>query len=494
MRRVRAIVRAARRARRDRRGSRRGRVPALDHAVEPAGVSPGRGGDVLNAYTLSTSLRDEDGARFPSTSARSTTTRTRSIRTSLQPCSRSPARTRRSRAGCPRCSCLPRCSCSGCSPGGSRAATRRSRGGRSCRDDTVALRARTRRARGVDAAATRRAPPALARALLAACALDHPRGDRRRPPARVARVLVHGKPPARARCSRPPSRSSPAAAAGGSAARVGDVRGRARADRRVRTPPSRRAHRAVRGDDDRARRPVGAAVVAQAIGNWFKDVDPWHWATAGDPGAVHPQRRLRGAVRRRRRARARGCRARRRPGARELWWRYVLLATLLVPIPAALTVDRYNAIRLATLPVFVLVLAIPALAALIAAARTSWPARAVAAVLALTVAVQYVQFLDIYRTRGPAGSCCSRRASNRCSRSRSPPASRSTSTTTTAARRRGALAGGGRGVPQERIVVLPDGGIPPPGSLVFLRFQDCDFECEDVASWEEYWLARAAGS
>ena len=143
-------------------------------------------------------------------------------------------------------------------------------------------------------------------------------------------------------------------------------------------------------------------VVLQAIGNWFKDIDPWHWATAGDPapyihnggygalfGAV-VLLALAGIVLIFVRERA------------TLWWRYVLLATLLVPIPAALTVDRYNAIRLATLPVFVLVLAIPALAALISAARTSWPARVAAAVLALTVVVQYVQFLDIYRSRGPA--------------------------------------------------------------------------------------------
>jgi hypothetical protein len=48
-------------------------------------------------------------------------------------------------------------------------------------------------------------------------------------------------------------------------------------------------------------------------------------------------------------------------------------------------------------------------------------------------------------------------------------------------------------VPEDRIVILADGGIPPPGSLVFLRFQDCDFACEDVASWEEYRLVRAVG-
>ena len=51
------------------------------------------------------------------------------------------------------------------------------------------------------------------------------------------------------------------------------------------------------------------------------------------------------------------------------------LRTLVVPIPAALTVDRYNAIRLAALPVFVLTLAIPAVAALVESARTRTWAR-----------------------------------------------------------------------------------------------------------------------
>ena len=233
-------------------------------------------------------------------------------------------------------------------------------------------------------------------------------------------------------------------------------------------------------------------VVLQAVGNWFKDIDPWHWATAGDPAPyIHNggYGALFGAVVLLALAgvvlvlvRERG----------NLWWRYVLLATLLVPIPAALTVDRYNAIRLATLPVFVLVLAIPALVALISAARTSWAARAVAAFLALTVVVQYVQFLDIYRSRGPArlvlfdagveplleeslaaGEPIYLDFDDRGAQAQ--------------ARWRAAAAD----VPEERIVILPDGGIPPPGSLVFLRFQDCDFECEDVASWEEYRLVRS---
>jgi hypothetical protein len=238
----------------------------------------------------------------------------------------------------------------------------------------------------------------------------------------------------------------------------------------------------------------GPRVVLQGIGNWFRDVDPWHWATAGDPapyihnggyGALFAAVVLLAVV-----------------GAvlvlvrerNNLWWRYVLVATLLVPIPAAVTVDRYNAIRLATFPVFVLVLAIPALAALVGAVRASWPARVGLAVLALSVAVQYALFLDSYRTRGPArvvlfdagvqplldeplasGERVYLDFDDRGAQAQ--------------LRWRAAEAG----VPPDRIVILPDGGIPPPGSLVFLRFQECDFECDEVRSWGDYRLMRATG-
>jgi Dolichyl-phosphate-mannose-protein mannosyltransferase len=238
----------------------------------------------------------------------------------------------------------------------------------------------------------------------------------------------------------------------------------------------------------------GPRVVAEAIGNWFKDVNPWHWATAGDPapyihnggygalfGAVVALA-LVGVVLVLLRERA------------NLWWRYVVLATLLVPIPAALTVDRYNAIRLAMLPVFALVLATPVLAALVAAVRTSWAARAAAGVLAVAVAVQLVQFLDSYRTRGPARIVLFEAGVEPLLEG--PLASGETvyldfddRGAQAQARWRAAAAG----IPQSRIVILPDGGIPPAGSLVFLRFQDCDFECEDVASWEEYRLVRSVG-
>ncbi|HEU5206408.1 MAG TPA: glycosyltransferase family 39 protein [Gaiellaceae bacterium] len=235
-------------------------------------------------------------------------------------------------------------------------------------------------------------------------------------------------------------------------------------------------------------------VALQAVGNWFRDVNPWHWATAGDPAPyIHNggYGALFGAVAVLALAGAALVLARQRS---DLWWRYVLLATLLVPIPAALTVDRYNAIRLATLPVFALALAVLALDALRTAARTSWASRAAVGVLALSVAVQYVQFLDIYRSRGPArlvlfeagvepllhaplesGDPIHVDFDDRGAQAM--------------ARWRAAVAG----VPQDRIVILPDGGVPPPGSLVFLRFQECDFECHEVASWGDYRLMRSVG-
>lgn len=238
----------------------------------------------------------------------------------------------------------------------------------------------------------------------------------------------------------------------------------------------------------------GPRVVLQAIGNWFRDINPWHWSTGGDPAPyIHNggYGALFGGVLLLAIAGAVLVLARQRG---DLWWRYVVLATLLVPIPAALTVDRYDAIRLSTLPIFVLVLTIPALSALLDAVKISWPARIAVALLAVSVLAQYAQFLDIYRTRGPArlvlfdagvkplleeplasGEPIYVDFDDRGAQAQ--------------VRWRAAAAG----IPQDRVVILPDGGVPPPGSLVFLRFQDCDFECKEVASWEEYRLMRAVG-
>ncbi len=178
----------------------------------------------------------------------------------------------------------------------------------------------------------------------------------------------------------------------------------------------------------------------------------------------------------------------------DLWWRYVLVATLLVPIPAALTVDRHNAIRLAALPVFLLVLAIPAIEVLVDACRRSRWAQVVAALLVLSVGIQFAQFLDSYRTRGPARLVLFDAGVEPLLEA--PLAAGETiyvdfddRGAQAQARWRVAEAG----LPDDRVVILPDGGVPPRGSLLFLRFQDCDYACEEVARWEEYRLARATG-
>jgi 4-amino-4-deoxy-L-arabinose transferase-like glycosyltransferase len=239
----------------------------------------------------------------------------------------------------------------------------------------------------------------------------------------------------------------------------------------------------------------GIDLVLHAIGNWLRDVNLGHWAFSGDP-APYIHNGDYGALFAAVVALAIGGAAlvllRRRA---DLWWRYVLLVTLLVPIPAALTVDRYNAIRLAALPVLVLVLAIPALEWLFRTARTSWVARAAVAVLAVTVVVQFGQFLDIYRTRGPARLVLFDAGVEPLLR----PYFESGDAIYTDFDDRGAQAqarwyAAEHGIPQRRVVILPDGGVPPPGSIVFLRFQDCDYACEDVDGWEDYRVVRATGS
>jgi hypothetical protein len=42
------------------------------------------------------------------------------------------------------------------------------------------------------------------------------------------------------------------------------------------------------------------------------------------------------------------------------WWRFVLYGTVVAPLPSALTVDRFHTLRLSALPIFLLVLAVPA--------------------------------------------------------------------------------------------------------------------------------------
>jgi 4-amino-4-deoxy-L-arabinose transferase-like glycosyltransferase len=237
-----------------------------------------------------------------------------------------------------------------------------------------------------------------------------------------------------------------------------------------------------------------AWVVLQAIANWFHDIDPWFWATSGDPAPyVHNggYGSLFGAVVVLALAGFVWVLWRRRD---DLWWRYVVVATVLAPIPAALTVDRHNAIRLAALPVLCIVLAVPPLDALLVSPRRSPLAAVALGVVAASVAVQFVQFLHAYRLRGPARLVLFDAGVDPLLRQ----AFATGKTIYIDYDDRGAQTQAHwhaveDGVPKDRVQVLPDGGIPPKGSLVFGLFQECDYVCTKFATWEKYWLARAVG-
>jgi hypothetical protein len=232
-------------------------------------------------------------------------------------------------------------------------------------------------------------------------------------------------------------------------------------------------------------------VVTQAIANWFHDIDPWFWATSGDPAPyVHNggYASLFGAVVALAIAGFVMVLWRLRD---DLWWRFVLVATLLAPIPAALTVDRHNAIRLAAMPVLCIVLAVPPLDALL---RRSVVTAVALGVLAVTVVLQFVQFLHAYRVRGPARLVLFDAGVD-------PLLQQAFRTGKPiyidyddhGAQTQAHWHAAEDGVPLDRIEILPDGGIPPRGSTVFGLFQECDYVCKVFASWEKYWLATAAG-
>jgi MFS family permease len=237
-----------------------------------------------------------------------------------------------------------------------------------------------------------------------------------------------------------------------------------------------------------------AWVVMQAIANWFHDINPWFWATSGDPAPyVHNggYGSLFGVVV----AFALvGCIIVVTQLRADLWWRYVLVSTLLAPIPAALTVDRHNAIRLAVLPVLCIVLAIPTLQLLLTRVGGRFALGIISAVLVATMVVQFFQFLDSYRVRGPRRLALFDAGVEQLLK----PAFATDKTiyidyddrdAQTEARWYAAE----DGVRLKRIQTLPDGGIPPRGSLVFGRFQQCDYVCHKFAEWETYWLATAVG-
>ena len=174
------------------------------------------------------------------------------------------------------------------------------------------------------------------------------------------------------------------------------------------------------------------------------------------------------------------------------FWRFAVAALAVSPIPAALTIDRFHAIRLVPFVVMLVVVAIPAVAFLVDACARATSARVLAVCLAVAGAAQFVLFVDDFTRNGPL---------------RTIPFEAGIPVMLDRA-----WAGGGtvyidfddrapqvlarwyaltEGVDPSRVVRLPDGGVPPIGAIAFGRLQACDYICERFLVSGDYWLARA---
>lgn len=236
--------------------------------------------------------------------------------------------------------------------------------------------------------------------------------------------------------------------------------------------------------------PEGASVSERLeifISNYAHDARLWHWITDGDPRPTHVTGvghllaavtllAVVGAIL--------GIRS------RDRWTIWLLLAVLLTPIPAAVTNGRDHADRLLSYPVLLLALAIGGLAGLSRLA----PRRRVGVVSVLVVLtlVQTVNYASAFRERGPKRTGAFESgvpALLAAAFARSPVVSTDFDDRygKTLARWYALT----HGIDPGRAVVLSDGGIPEDGSIVFGRLQSCDFTCVRLGEADTYWIARA---
>lgn len=233
-------------------------------------------------------------------------------------------------------------------------------------------------------------------------------------------------------------------------------------------------------------------IVRQAVTNALDDLDPWRWLVSGDHKpyvdvwgapqllAVGVLLAVAGLVEI----------ARRRRGDR--FWLYVVLATVLSAVPAALTVDRHDALRLSALPVCLLALAIPGL---------EWVGRlrranAILAVLAVAAVAEWGFFVSVYVDKGNVDRSTVFESDVPSLVARGLAGGRTiyVDHDDPYALTMGQWYAVSHGLPASRVVRLGDGAIPPVGSMVLGRTQSCDYVCVQLAEADSFWLARAAGS
>jgi hypothetical protein len=237
------------------------------------------------------------------------------------------------------------------------------------------------------------------------------------------------------------------------------------------------------------------SIVRQAALNYVQDVDLWHWITGGDPrpyfeipgyGNLLAALALVGLL-----------------GVVEVvwhrrsdrWWLFVVVSLVLSPIPASLTFGRYNDARLSPLPYLLAVLALPGLE-LIAGSRLRLRVRvAVLTLLAGLGVAQWVHFVDVYSRYGGVDR-------RELYEADVPPLlKRAFAAGSTVyvdhndlfAQTHALWYAVSHGLAESRVSILPNGGVPATGALVFGRFVPCNFVCTQLAGADRYWIARTVG-
>jgi len=176
------------------------------------------------------------------------------------------------------------------------------------------------------------------------------------------------------------------------------------------------------------------------------------------------------------------------------FWRYAVAVLAVSLVPAASTIDRFHAVRLAPFAVMLVVIAIPAVDELRrAAVRATW-ARALVVALVTVAMLQFAFFLHNFTTQGPLRT-------GRFEAAIPQLLARAWANGGTvyidyddlepqALARWYALAAG---IDQSRVVRLADGGIPPTGTIAFGRTQGCDYVCTRLEESGDYWIAKVEG-
>ncbi|HKP45420.1 MAG TPA: hypothetical protein VJT50_02375, partial [Pyrinomonadaceae bacterium] len=142
-------------------------------------------------------------------------------------------------------------------------------------------------------------------------------------------------------------------------------------------------------------------IARRFISNYAGSFNPWLWFVAGDPEPRHHVQTMgsllvgpvllailglllifaKPALR------------------KDRWWWFVVFGLLIAPLPSALTIDHFHTLRLVALPIFLLVLTVPAIAWLLD--RRSRSKQLMLAVLVVATLIQGVIFQRQFHNEAP---------------------------------------------------------------------------------------------